>query len=109
VRGYREGEAVGDSGFFATVELRSPGLLHPKTGVKQDWRVYLFADGGWLKVIDELPGQKNHYDFLSYGLGSRVQLTDHFTGTINTCWPMLTVGETRPETLRLLFQGILNY
>jgi hemolysin activation/secretion protein len=109
VRGYREGEAVGDSGVFATAEFRSPGLLHPAAGVKEDWRIYLFADSGWLKVIDELPGQKNHYDFLSFGVGSRVQLTDHFAGTINACFPQLAQGETRSDTLRILFQGILNY
>ena len=109
VRGYKEGEQVGDSGLFGTLELRSPQLLHTLAGAKADWRIFVFTDGGWLKVIDALPGQKNHFDFASYGIGTRVQWTDYFSGAVNVGVPKLKEGDVLPGQTRVTFQGTLAY
>lgn len=109
VRGYREAEVVGDSGVFGTVELRSPSLLKRFLGLKTDWTLYAFADAGWLKVIESLPDQKNHFDLASYGAGTRFQLSNSFDASIVAALPKLKQGETAADDLRILFQGTLSY
>jgi hemolysin activation/secretion protein len=89
--------------------LRSPTLLHKLGGARADWRFFIFADGGWLRVIDPLPGQKNNFDFLSYGAGSRWQLSDHFSGSVVGSVPKLKEGDTAPDKVRVTFQGALTY
>jgi hemolysin activation/secretion protein len=108
-RGYLEAQAVGDSGAFGTIELHSPSLLGAVKALKGEWRLYAFADSGWLKVKDPLPEQKNHYDFLSYGVGSRLRLFDRFDGTIVASLPQLTVGQTKAKDWQFTFKAALNY
>ncbi|MEJ1972696.1 MAG: ShlB/FhaC/HecB family hemolysin secretion/activation protein [Lacunisphaera sp.] len=109
VRGYREAEEVGDSGVFGTIEFRSPSLLQHVAGVKADLRLLVFGDAGWLKVIDPLPEQKNHFDLASYGGGLTFQLADHFNASVYASVPLKKQGETLADELRVLFQGTLNY
>ena len=109
VRGYLEAEAVGDSGVFGRIELRSPTVLRQLAGKKGDWRFYAFADAGWLKVIDPLTLQKTHFDFASYGFGSRVSLFEHFDGEVTASFPKLQVGQTTAHETRVTFQAGLNY
>lgn len=108
-RGYLEAEAVGDSSFFGTVELRSPSLLKLFTDKKGDWRLFGFADAGWLKVNEPPPEQKNHFDFLSYGVGTRLRFMDHFDGLIVASFPQLKVGETIKGTSRITFKAEFDY
>jgi hemolysin activation/secretion protein len=108
-RGYLEAEQVGDSALFGSIELRSPAMPLPYVRAHGEWRLFVFSDGGWLKVIDALPGQKNHFDFLSYGIGSRLQLRDHFDGSIVLAFPQLTEGQTEAHSTRLLFSAGLSY
>ena len=108
-RGYLESEAVGDNALFATLELRSPQLLGWLKDNKNDWRIYLFSDAGWLKVNDALSGQKNHFDFLSYGVGSRWRMWDHFSGSIDASFPLLQVGKTKAHDSRITFKAGLDY
>ena len=117
-RGYLEAEAVGDNSLFGTLELRSPSLLGPwgakkddkaEAGIKRDWRIYVFTDAGWLKVNESLPDQKNHFDFLSFGVGSRIHLFDHFDGSIDAGFPQLKVGQTLAHSMRITFKAGFDY
>ena len=108
-RGYLEAEQVGDNSLFGTLELRSPSLLNSIAGKKGELRVFAFTDAGWLKVNEPLPGQKNHFDFFSAGLGGSVRLLDHFEGSIIAALPLLTEGQTQANSLRILFRGALDY
>jgi hemolysin activation/secretion protein len=109
VRGYYEAEEVGDNGLFGSVELRSPSLLGLVSSKKGDWRIYLFSDVGWLTVIDTLEEQKNHFDFASFGIGSRFQLMDHFSGSIDVGVPQLKEGQTKPNDVRVTFKAGMDY
>ena len=109
VRGYLESEAVGDSAFFGSIELRSPSLWGARWTKKGDWWLYVFSDAGWLKVIDPLPDQKNHYDFLSYGVGSRWLAFDHFDASVTASLPQLSVGQTKAHDLRVTFRAAIDY
>ncbi|RFC50500.1 MAG: Hemolysin activation/secretion protein [Verrucomicrobia bacterium] len=108
-RGYLEAEQVGDNALFGTLELRSPSLANSIGGKKGEWRVFGFTDAGWLKVNEPLPGQKNHFDFLSLGIGSQLRLLDHFEGSIIAALPLLAQGQTPANSLRILFRGALDY
>ena len=72
VRGYLEAESLGDMGFDASIELRSPHLanlfgIHPREAY-----VYTFYDAGVVNLIDPLPTQTARYDLQGWGLGFRV-------------------------------------
>ncbi len=109
VRGYLEGEEAGDNALFGSLELRSPSLLGLLGRKKGDWRIFVFTDAGWLTVIDSLPEQKNHFDFASYGIGSRLQLWEHFDGSITASFPQLKEGQTKANETRITFRAGLNY
>lgn len=109
VRGYQEAEAVGDNALFGTVELRSPSLLKFFTDQKGDWRLFAFSDAGWLKVYEPLEKQKNHFDFLSYGVGTRLRFTDHFDGLVVASFPQLKVGETLKGSRQITFRAEFDY
>jgi len=108
-RGYLEAEAVGDNAFFGSLELRSPSMLGLLSSRKGDWRFYIFSDAGWLKVNDPLPDQKNHFDFLSYGVGTRIRFMDHFDGSVTASFPQLKVGQTQAHSSRITFKAEFDY
>jgi hemolysin activation/secretion protein len=109
VRGYLEAEQAGDSGAFGSLELRSPSLLKPTPAAAREWRVYVFAEAGRLTVIDPLPGETAHFDFASFGIGSRVGFADHFNGTLNVSVPQTLQQQTKPGDLQLTFRAALDY
>ena len=51
VRGYLEAEVLGDDGVAATVELRSPNVLPTRGAAGNEWRFYLFAEGGYYSLL----------------------------------------------------------
>lgn len=108
-RGYLEAEAVGDDALFGSLELRSPSLAGWIGDKKGDWRIYTFVDAGWLKVNEPLPDQKNHFDFLSVGIGSRWRLWDHFDGSIDASMPLNKVGQTKGQDTRITFKAGFDY
>jgi hemolysin activation/secretion protein len=109
VRGYLEGEVPGDNAFTSSLELRSPSLiswLHQKTG---EWRVYAFGDAGWLTIDSPLPGQASRFSLESLGVGSRIQLLDHFSGSIDVADPLTSETTTKAHDLRITFRAGIDY
>ena len=98
--------SFGDNALFGSLELRSPSLLSATRG---EWRFYVFSDAGWLKVNNALPGQKNHFDFLSYGIGSRWRFLDHFDGSVIASFPVLKQGQTEARAVRIGFKAGFDY
>ncbi|MFC4313798.1 ShlB/FhaC/HecB family hemolysin secretion/activation protein [Steroidobacter flavus] len=80
VRGYLEAEALGDSGWNATLELRSPSLIGPNDFI-DDLRVYTFVDAAHLRLRDALPEQEDAYSLGSSGLGVDLRLWRQFNGS----------------------------
>lgn len=124
VRGYFEAEATGDNGAFATIELRSPSLLRVwekkaepgKSDAKVEpekklgeWRCYAFADWGGLVVIDPLPEEQSRFELASVGLGTRIKLYDHFSGSLDAGYPLKSISRTKAHELRVLFQLGVDY
>ncbi|MCB1232266.1 MAG: ShlB/FhaC/HecB family hemolysin secretion/activation protein [Verrucomicrobiae bacterium] len=99
VRGYLESEALGDSGWFVTTELRSPSLLswageNELGDPKHEWRFHVFYDGGRLYLNEALPEQIDLYELSSVGVGSSLHLWDHFHGYVDVAWPMDDISDT---------------
>ena len=96
MRGYLESTALGDSGIFSTLELRSPSLLNSSgDNPSNQWRFHIFADGGRVKLRDALPAQQNTFDLFSVGGGSRFRLLNHLNGSADVGLPLIAQGVTR--------------
>lgn len=94
VRGYLEAEALGDDGAFASFELRSPQLATWTKSEGNDWRAYVFADGGVLTIHDSLPQQTSTFTLASIGVGSRFRLSNHLNGSVDVSLPLLGLIQT---------------
>lgn len=84
VRGYEEGEATGDNGFFTNVELRTPPIslfqLFGWTGMPQDQAQFLlFWDFASVSPETLLPGQDANIDLSSVGPGFRYSINPYLS------------------------------
>ena len=79
VRGYPSGEAAGDSGYVAQIELRADLPFEP---MGTQWQTFLFVDHGSITVnkTNYLVGglTPNSYGLGSYGIGLNVAKTGTF-------------------------------
>jgi hemolysin activation/secretion protein len=118
VRGYLESEVLGDNGIVGSVELRSPdigdllqkqmksetGEGSPRFTTFNEWRFFLFTDGGQATVIDPLAEQQARLEEWSYGLGTRFKLFDHVNGMVVGSMPMVSQTYTRANNPRVNFR-----
>jgi hemolysin activation/secretion protein len=109
VRGYLESEVLGDNGIMGTLELRSPSLptFFGKDAGKSfinDWRVYLFADGGTVSINAPLPDQQSIFNLASWGGGSRVKLLDHLNASVDIGIPLISQAASNAHDPRVLFR-----
>ncbi len=94
VRGYLEAEVLGDDGVAATVELRSPNVLPTRGAPGNEWRFYLFAEGGYYSLLKPLPQQTDNFELASLGLGTRVHWRDHFNCSLDLAFPLTSESST---------------
>ncbi|MEI6083051.1 MAG: ShlB/FhaC/HecB family hemolysin secretion/activation protein [Verrucomicrobiota bacterium] len=104
VRGYLEGEVFGDDAIFGRAELRSPLLVKGLGKNAPDWRVYLFAEGGRLWLLDPLPQQQSRFDLASVGVGSEAHLMNHYHGSLDLGVPLINQSPTSALDLVLTFR-----
>ncbi len=104
VRGYLESEVLGDDAVTTSVELRSPPLAQYISPKVSDWRIFLFNDAGWAKILDPLPEQKSKFDLASVGAGTRIQLINHLNGSVDVALPLRNSVATRADQLRIEFR-----
>jgi len=70
VRGFNEGEVMGDRGIKGSVELWSPPIL------KQKLNLLAFADAGYADKVNPLPDELASDTIMSVGLGAQWQIKD---------------------------------
>lgn len=104
VRGYLESAALGDSGVFGTIELRSPSLIGKAGEKRNEWRLYAFLEGGTLMLSDPLPEQKSHFDLGSYGVGTRFRVFNVLNGSVDVAVPMITQGQSLANDVFVTFR-----
>lgn len=93
VRGYRSAESIGDYGALGTLEWRTKPLA---LWGGQDWRLYAYLDGAFLKLRDSLPEQDDEFSLGAIGVGSSFRLYDHVSFRIDYGYP-LTDGPTTTQ------------
>lgn len=109
VRGYLESEVLGDNGVLGTIELRSPYIpdlfgTTAKDFFIEDWRVYLFAEGGALSINDPLPEQQSTFNLASIGVGSRIKFLNYVNGSVDLGLPMINQNPTKAYEPRVHFR-----
>jgi hemolysin activation/secretion protein len=104
VRGYIESEELGDNALLGTVEMRSPSLTGVLGKTVNDWRFYVFGDGGILTINDPLLEQQARFTMASVGAGTRLKLQDHYNGSLDLGVPLLPGTQTQRYALMLTFR-----
>jgi hemolysin activation/secretion protein len=104
VRGYLEAETLGDNAAAGTLELRSPNLLRALGAQANEGRIYIFADGAYLELINPLPEQDSQFALASVGAGARVRFRNHFNGSIDAAVPFISQTQTAALDWRLTFR-----
>ena len=104
VRGYLEAEALGDNGIFGSLELRSPSLLGWTKRKDHEWRVYAFLEGGLLTLREPLPEQEDRFELASVGVGTRLQLWEHFNGSLDVGFPLSDLTTTQSGDVMFTFR-----
>lgn len=104
VRGYLESQQLGDNALFGSIELRSPTLLKGTEDKPSEWRFYAFCEGGVLTMKNPLPEQKDYFELASVGVGSRIQVWEHFNGSLDLGFPLVGKDEPNVEDMLLTFR-----
>ena len=73
VRGYLEAQALGDYGYFASLELRTPPMKKYFNEYIKDMYSFLFIDAGRASIYEPLPNQDNSKELYSVGLGLKLK------------------------------------
>lgn len=102
VRGYLEGEALGDNAGVGGLEIGSPSLI-PAGSRDNRLTVHAFVEGGMLFLQEALPGQTRQFELASYGVGLRVRLYRHLEGSLDFAVPLFDEGDTEAGDPLLLF------
>jgi len=89
VRGLLESEVLGDNGLLGTIELRTPSLSSFLGKTVDEWRFYIFSDGGVLTQNEPLVETPYQYNLVSVGAGTRVKLLDHLSGSLDLGIPIV--------------------
>lgn len=103
VRGYLAAERTGDDGLLGSVEWRTPSLARWLGANVNEWRFYAFADAATLRLRDPLPEQESRYSLASVGLGTRLQVLDWLSGSMDWGYPLKDGPNTRKHDPRLNF------
>jgi hemolysin activation/secretion protein len=104
VRGYLESEELGDNGVLGSLELRTPSLTRLLGKTVDDWRFYVFGEGGVLTIYDPLPEQKDLFSLASTGVGTHFQLAKHYNGSLDLGIPLLPGTQTQRYSPLLTFR-----
>ena len=103
VRGYLEAEDLGDIGFDASVELRSPHLKSLFGVHSREAYVYTFYDIGMVSLIDPLPTQTSRDDLQGYGAGFRISGLAGFDAGFDWAHPLIKTPYESADRSRIHF------
>ena len=128
VRGYSTREYLGDHGVAGTLELRSPITLGLFTRKLPSWcgatspagssaktpdtpidrlQGVLFADVGYIRIEDPLPGEEEDKTLCSVGFGARLALSEHFQATCDVGFPLEKTSDS--ETVCFHFNAQVQF
>jgi hemolysin activation/secretion protein len=99
VRGYREAEALGDTGIKSTLQLGTPQLKLKALNLDS----FVFYDFGRVNTILPLSGQPSDEELRSAGAGMNLNFLNHLMGAFTWAYPLAATAQTRVHDARLLF------
>ncbi len=108
VRGYLDASQTGDSALRGTIELRSPSLIEPQSGI-QEVKLHGFVDGAVLRELSPLPGTASAYELASLGLGLRLRADHGGIVTMDLAWPTKESTQQRAWSPRLQASTSLSF
>jgi len=96
VRGYQEGEYLGDHGAFASFDVYFPASFLPdhwrlpfaETTAEKQFELVFFADAGTATLKRPLAGEKKSHDLAGAGAGVRVRLAEKLYGRLEWAVPL---------------------
>ncbi|MEI2415513.1 ShlB/FhaC/HecB family hemolysin secretion/activation protein [Orrella sp. JC864] len=103
IRGYLAAERSADDGLLASIELRTPSLARWLGPHVNEWRFYTFAEWATLRLRDPLPEQDASFDLASVGLGTRMQVLQWLSGSLDWGYPLKEGPNTKRHDPRLNF------
>ena len=104
VRGYLESERLGDDGWQAGLEWRSPSFAGDKTPGLQEWLFLIFAETARLRIKDPLPDQLSRFNLASVGLGMRFTAWKNLKGELDWARALKDGAATRKDDSRWQFR-----
>ena len=104
VRGYLESEDLGDNGICGNLEMRSPSLSDLFGKTVDEWRFYLFGEGGLLTIDKALPEQQEKFKLASVGIGTRMKFAGHYNGSFDVGLPLDNASTTNAYEPLLTFR-----
>jgi len=106
VRGYREGEVFGDSGWRVTSELKAPpyrvGFAGKGASRPLIVRASFFMDYADTYLADPL-GRRPDTPLWGAGFAGAASLGPHFSGMLMFAWPLLNTPSTEAYQMRIAF------
>ena len=94
---------MGDRGVNGSIELRAPSLATQLGSFVDELRVYVFADGGIVSVIEPQVDTASVYRIASIGGGIRLKVFKHFSGDLLVALPLVGTTDTRANDPRFTF------
>jgi hemolysin activation/secretion protein len=106
VRGYREGEVFGDTGWRVTSELKLPpyriGFAGEGTSESADRARFVFY-GLRRHVSFDPQGRRAATPLWGTGFAGAASLGSHFSGMLSFAWPLLSTPTTEAYHVRITF------
>ncbi len=106
VRGYREGEVFGDTGWRVTTELKTPphtvGFVGAGTSRPLVVRASAFMDYAQTYLIDAPPGF-GRVPLWGTGFGGSANIGSSWQGRFAFTWPLLNAGSAEAGQVRTIF------
>lgn len=104
VRGYLEGEVLGDEAVATKFEARTPPL-GPKLGsLLDDWSGIVFVDAAQVRVHEPLVPTPARTGISSAGIGLRARGDRGLAATVDLAWPFASTRNTHAGNPRLQFR-----
>ncbi|MBU4487835.1 MAG: hypothetical protein KKI13_02060 [Candidatus Omnitrophica bacterium] len=94
VRGYGEGDALGDYGNNASIELRYPFYFIPDSfhieGIhpRRVLQGTIFADWGFAHYREPSPTPRHNHNFIGVGFGGRANIMNCLSARYDVAWPV---------------------
>lgn len=107
VRGYLEAEALGDSGWDASLELHTPALFADTGFIELS--AYTFVDAARLRLRESLPDQEYAFSLGSTGVGIDLGLWQQFHGALVWATVLRDGSSSESGDSRWLFRTWANF